>query len=92
MKILSVSRVASVSVPKFPVRQRFGRGLWFIGSTGPDDDCNGLDDDCDGNVDEGFVGSVCGQGVCTSRSRCINGRFFPASWRSLQALMMIAMA
>jgi hypothetical protein len=36
--------------------------------------CDGRDDDCDGNLDEGYVPTVCGQGLCAASSACAEGR------------------
>ena len=35
--------------------------------------CDGQDDDCDGQLDEDFVFSTCGEGVCASRTYCFEG-------------------
>lgn len=38
-----------------------------------DASCDGQDDDCDGQLDEDFVFSTCGEGVCASRTYCFEG-------------------
>jgi len=41
----------------------------------PDDaTCDGLDDDCDGTVDEDYVPTDCGDGVCAAQSACVDGQ------------------
>ena len=35
--------------------------------------CDGADDDCDGSLDEDFVPSICGLGVCEARTTCFEG-------------------
>ena len=35
--------------------------------------CNGIDDDCDGLVDEDYLATTCGVGVCQSESVCASG-------------------
>ena len=35
--------------------------------------CDGTDDDCDGNLDEDFVPTTCGDGVCAAASACFEG-------------------
>jgi hypothetical protein len=35
--------------------------------------CNGLDDDCDGSVDEDYVVTTCGTGLCQNTSSCSGG-------------------
>ena len=37
------------------------------------DPCDGRDNDCDGFTDEDFLPQVCGSGVCSSSSACIEG-------------------
>lgn len=35
--------------------------------------CDGSDDDCDGKLDEDFVPSTCGEGVCAASTQCFEG-------------------
>ncbi len=41
--------------------------------TGSDANCDGIDDNCDGTVDEDYVPTTCGVGVCFAESSCADG-------------------
>jgi len=38
-----------------------------------DTTCNNVDDDCDGAVDDDYVPTTCGHGVCQRQSTCVDG-------------------